>query len=385
MSLLGLTNKFNFFKNKEMNYIYIAIFIISFGESLISVFIPIYFMQIGLQIYEVFLYYFLVSLYFVIFAYFGAKLTSKIGDKHSIIISTVCLLFYNLGLIFVEKYMFLILLLPILLAFKMMLFNYGYHLNFLNHSDKKHVGKELAFIGVIVLIAVTFAPYIGSILADFNFILLFSVSSIFIFIGIIPLFLSKDKFEDLTFSFHSLFSNITSKKNIKNLISFSGYAIDSTIGSVVWPIFIIMIIGTIKKTGLLITVSMLISLFVFAILGKLIDNTSKIKILKLGTFLYFFAWIARIFANSASKILFVDSYKNVSEKILHLSWGAHSYDLAQRTKYFEFIVGREIAFNIARVIIYPILMLIFWVNFHPFTLTFILASIASIGYAFIEK
>jgi len=130
---------------------------------------------------------------------------------------------------------------------------------------------------------------------------------------------------------------------------------------------------------------MLLSLLVFYFIGKLTDKVNKVRLLKIGTFLYFFAWVGRIFANSAYKVLLIDSYKNLSEKILHLPWSAHSYDLAKRSNYFEFIVSREITFNFIRILIFPILIFIFWMDFYPFIISFSIAGFSSLGYIFINK
>jgi len=81
-----------------------------------------------------------------------------------------------------------------------------------------------------------------------------------------------------------------------------------------------------------------LSLFVFYFMGNITDKHDKIKLLNLGTVLYFFAWIGRIFADSSFKILAVDSYKNMTEKILQIPWSAQSYDLAIQRGYFRFIV-----------------------------------------------
>ncbi len=385
MSLLNNAIHLKFFKNKEMNHFYWAVFIMAFSESLINIFVPIYLFNLGFKIHQILFFYFLVSLYFVIFSYSGAKITARIGEKHSILISTPFLILYYLGLIFINSNNFLIFILPLLLALRMILFNYGYHLNFINHSEKSKRGKELALFGIVILLATVSAPYIGSILANINFAILFIVSSILIILGTMPLFFSKDTYEKIDFSLSSLFEKIVSKENRGNFISFSGYAIESIIGRTIWPIFLIILIGTINKTGLIISVSMLVSLIAFNFVGKLTDKIDKIKLLKVGTILYFFAWIGRIFANTSYKVLFIDSYKNLSETILHLPWSAHSYDLAKRKKYFEFIVSREIIFNLARIIIFPILILIFWLDFYPFIISFIIAGIFSIGYIFIEK
>jgi len=385
MSLLNSTIHFKFFKNKELNHFYWSIFIMTFGESLISIFVPIYLFNLGFPIYQILFFYFLVSLFFVFFSYVGAKITARIGEKHSILISTPFVIVYYIGLIFIDSNLFLFLILPLLLSLRLVFFNYGYHLNYINHSEKSNRGKELALIGIITLLATIFGPYFGSIIANINFTILFIISSILIILGTIPLFFSKDKYEKIDFSIYSLFQKIKSKENRGNLISFSGYATESIIGRIIWPIFLIIIIGKISKTGLIISISMLVSLFAFHFIGKLTDKIDRIRLLKIGTILYFFAWIGRIFANTTYKVLFIDSYKNLSEKILHLPWSAHSYDLAKRKKYFEFIVSREIIFNLIRVIIFPILILIFWLDFYPFIISFIIASIFSIGYIFIEK
>jgi len=385
MSLLNNTIHFKFFKDKEMNHFYWSVFIMTFGASLINIFVPIYLYNLGFKIPKILFFYFLVSLYFLIFSYFGAKVTAKIGEKHSILLSTPFLIIYYIGLIFIHSQHILLFILPLLLSLRMILFNYGYHLNFINHSEKTKRGKELALFGIVILLATIFAPYLGGLLAGINFTILFIISSSLILIGTIPLFLSKDKYEKIDFSIDSLLQKIKSKENRGNFISFSGYAVESIIGKTLWPIFLIIIIGTINKTGLIISISMLVSLLAFHYIGKLTDKINKIKLLKIGTILYFFAWVARIFADTTFKVFFIDSYKNLSEKILHLPWSAQSYDLAKRKDYFEFIVSREIIFNLIRTIIIPILILVFWINFHPFIISFIIASIFSMGYGFINK
>ena len=374
-----------FFKKKELNQFYLTMFLTTFAESLISIFVPIYLFNLGYPIYQILFFYFLLSIYFLLLAFPAAKIVSKIGEKHSILLSTPFAILYYLGLIFITKSTLLFFILPLFHSLRMVLFNYGFHLNFVTHSHQKKRGRELATFGIVLIIASALAPYIGSLLATINFPLAFATSSLLIILGTAPLFLTKDKRERMDFNFKGLFKKTFSKKNKGNFISFSGYAIESIIGRTIWPIFLIIIIGTISKTGLIISASLIISLLTFQFIGRLTDKVDKIRLLKIGTFLYFLGWVGRIFADTATKVLFIDSYKNISEKILQLPWEAHSYDLAKRNGYFEFIVSREIIFNIPRVIIFPILMFIFWIDFYPFITSFLIASISSLGYGFLER
>src|SRR3990167_7412628 len=103
MSLLNHHSIHNFFKDKELNHFYLTIAIITFGEALIGIFVPIYLYKLGYEIYQILFFYFLLSFYFVIFSYISAKIVSKIGIKHSILFAMPFLIFYMLGLNFIES------------------------------------------------------------------------------------------------------------------------------------------------------------------------------------------------------------------------------------------------------------------------------------------
>jgi len=161
--------------------------------------------------------------------------------------------------------------------------------------------------------------------------------------------------------------------------------VETIIGRIIWPIFLIVILMTVYKTGLVVTLSMIISLSLFYFIGNLTDKYDKIKLLKIGTSLYFVAWLGRIFADSTLKIFLIDSYKNMAEKILHVPWAAKSYDLAKQRGYFRFLVGREVIFNLSRIIILPLLIFLFYFDIYPFIISFIIAAVSSIGYVFLGK
>ena len=385
MSLFTHVHLHNFFKNKELNHFYCSVAIMTFGEALISVFVPIYLFRSGYSIQAIIFFYFLSSLSFVLFGYLGAKIVSLIGVKHSILWSTPLLILFYFGLKYLDGPNWIFFILPILLAGRMMLYNYAYHLNFITHSDRKKRGREISALSAVALIMNILAPLIGGVLAAYSFSLLYFIGSIILFLGLIPLFLTRDQHEKFDFSARNLFKSILSKKEKGEMISFSGYAIESMIGKIVWPIFLIIALISLEKTGLVIMLSAILSLVVLFIAGELADRFSQIKLLRLGTLLYFLGWVGRIFADTAYRIFFIDSYKNIAEKILHIPWDAHSYNLAMQSGYFRFIVGREIIFNLSRIAIMPVLCLVFYIGYHPFILSFALAATSSLGYMFLSE
>lgn len=376
----------DFFKKKEFNEIYISVFIMTFAESLIEIFIPIYLFQLGYSIPIIIFFYFLVSLFFIIFSLYGANIVSKIGVKHSILISIPFLAVYYIALNYIIFSNFIFFALPALLAIRMIFYNFGFHLNYIKHSDKEKRGKELSTIGILTTLSTATAPILASIIIiKFGFDMLFLVGIILLIIGTIPLFLTKDTYERININTKKTISYIFDKKSLPRAMSFTGYAIESIIDRIIWPIFLIILLLTVEKVGTVVSFSLLSSILVFYLIGKLTDKQNKTKLIKIGTFFYFFGWIGRLLVYNQFTVLLVDSYKNVSSKILQLPWSAKSYDIAAKEGYFSFIVTREIIFNLSRVIILPVIMIIFYIDFFPFIITFIIAAISTLLYPLLSE
>jgi len=376
----------HFLRNKELNEIYISYGIHNFALGLISVFVPIYLYKVGYSMPWILFYYFLTSIIFVIFSFLGAKIVSKIGVKHSILTTAPILIIYFIGLRYIEIYPWLFFVLPFLLSFKMILYNISFHLNFISHSEKKDRGKQVSAVQASALTASIFSPFIGgTIIAFFNFPTLFFIGSILLFIGSIPLFLTKESYQKITFNSSELFKSIFKKSNRPLFWSFSGYAIEAWVGTIIWPIFLFLLLASTEKVGLLVSIPTTLTLLVFYFIGKETDKKDKKLLLKIGTILHFFGWVGRIFAQGFASVFFIDTYKHIAMHMLHVPWSACSYDLAAKSDCFKWFVQREIIFHIARTIVIPFLILIFYLEFYPFLISFAIASFFSLFYITINK
>lgn len=381
MTLYDSYHVHNFFKNKEMNEIYISTGLINFALGLISIFEPIFLYKSGFSMVSILVYFLAVSVFFVIFSFLGAKIVSKIGAKHSLLTAIPFMIIYYTGLKFAPQYAFLFFILPLIKAFKMMFFNYGFHLNFLEHSDRKNRGKEISAIGVINLAASIVSPFLGGLILKFSgFPMLVTTSSIILFAAAIPLLMTTDIHEKMNFGKLNIFKDIFAKGNFPIISSFSGYAIESWIGFAIWPIFLFIILKNTESIGAIFSLTALVTFLIFYFIGKKTDTGDKKKLLKIGTILYFFSWAGRIFASNFSSTVLIDTYKNISQHIVQIPWSAYSYDIASKGDYFKFIVQREIIFNISRTLVLPLLILIFSYDYYPFIISFIIAAIASLFY-----
>lgn len=386
MSFHSRYHIYHFLKNKEMNELYMTYGIFNFSLELISIFVPIYLYKLDYSLSWILFYYLLISLSFVLFSFLGAKIVSKLGVKHTMLLTVPILIVYFTGLRYLPELSWLFFILPILASFKMILFNYSFHLNFLEHSDKNNRGKEEATLQASALLASFAAPFIGGLIIKLaGFTVLFSAGSLILFLAFVPLFMSKENYESVSFDKKNLFKDIFRKENMPCCLSFVGYAIESWIGAIIWPVFLFTILFSTESVGFVASLATILTFLIFYFIGKETDLKDKKRLLRIGTILYFIGWIGRLFVNSFVSVLFVDTYANLTQKVLQVPWSAYSYDIAAKRNYFKFIVQREITFNIARIIAIPFLMIIFFLNWHAFFLSFAIAAIASLLYVTLNK
>lgn len=379
--MLNFLHSFHLSELKRFN---LSVFIKIVGRALIGVFVPIFLYQNGFSIIDILFFQLIISLTFMLLAPLGAKLISKIGEKHAMLLASPFEIAFFLLMPLVPEYSWLFYILPIIFGIEMILYNISYHLVFTQNSHEKNRGSEVANIGMLVVLAGIISPYIGGVIASSNFSVLFTISAGLILASSIPLLITKDSREKMNFSTKKLWANIFKKSEISTTISFAGYGIEQIIHVIIWPIIIISLVGSLEKTGLIVSVSAILSLITYKIIGKFTDKHSKKKMITIGTYLHSAAWFMRLFVYNFYTIIAVDSYKNIVQKILHIPWAAKFYTLSLETDFFEFMVRKEMIFHLARTVLYLILMIVFWINYEPFTVTILIAAIASLGYKYIN-
>lgn len=389
MSLNGtkLLSLRGFNGNKELNLFCASRFIRAIGSELIGLFVPIYLYGLGYPVYSIILFYWLWAFYFVVFSCLGARIISKIGLKRAMLFSAVFKIVYLLGLRYIAGSTFLFWFLPFVHSCTGLFDVFAYHLIFLRNSEVFNRGKQLSFIRAMVMLAGIITPAIGGYLIFYyNFNLLYAVGAMITLISTIPLFLTKEVYEKMHFTYKALFREIVARRNVHITVSYSGYAIEFLVGWVIWPVFMFVILGTTKETGLAVTISTIAAFLVLFIVGKLTDGWDKLKLLKIGTLLYCLGWLGRIFATSYSRIIYTSSFKKLAEKVLHIPWSTFSYDIASKRKDgFLFFVYKEVVFKLSRVIVLPFIMLLFYFKPDAFKISFIIAAAFSLGYIALTK
>ena len=373
------------FKQKDLSLFYLSVIIRRVGLSLMSVFIPLYLYKIGYSLVSILFFFSLISVFFLIFSYWGAKIVASLGEKYGILIASFFTVITYLSMNTMVSAPLLFFITPLFIALDLILYNLSYHLLFIEKTDDEKRGREIATLGILTILAGIIAPYFGGILADTNFHMLFGVSAILLFLSTLPIFFIPYQKTEVRFSLKGLFHYIFAKKHRNLFLSFSAYGIEHIIGFVIWPLFIFLILGTMKKIGIAVSLSTGLSFLVYYLIGKATDTYDKKKLIRWGSVLYSITWFLRLWVKNMKGIVFVDSLKGVTEKILQVPWNTYTYEIAKKKNTFEFILARENIFHISRIFIFLILIPIFYFDFYPFQISILIASLASLGYRFIQK
>ncbi len=205
---------FHFFKNRELNEMYLSISIRAFAISLIGVFIPIFFYSRGYSLPTIFLFYAVQSFFHILFSVPSAKISSRYGIKHSILLSIPPLIILLMLLYSFDVYSWPLYFLSFFAGMSTALFWIPYHVDFAKFTDKKNRGKQVAFSGFVASIFSAVGPLLGGfLLVVLGFKSLFIIVSALLFISVIPLFFSKEVHESSEFSLRGFFRNQNKKFN----------------------------------------------------------------------------------------------------------------------------------------------------------------------------
>ncbi|OGF62062.1 hypothetical protein A2926_03185 [Candidatus Giovannonibacteria bacterium RIFCSPLOWO2_01_FULL_44_40] len=357
-------NNFHFLRNREIDVLYFTIALLLFGEGLISIFVPIYFWQLGFPLWKIVYFYFLISLSFLILSFLIIPFLKKLSDKSMMFFSLPFVALYFIGLGYLQDYPALFYFLPPVLAINMILFNVGYHLSFSGAADGEYIGRELGMRHFVSDIVTFSAPFLGGLLiAFFGFRQVFLIASFFLLLAILPLFFFPRRRISPAVSARKIIDLLKDKNLMPFTISGIGYANERMVALIVWPLFLFFKIGDIRELGGVISLGLFASAIVTFSAGFLADHGKRRRLLKYSTWLFSGVWFLRPFVNTVAVATWSNIAGHVASSSLLVAWESQYYKIAramgagpQAGGLSTFILSREVLYHISRVLFLPVLM-----------------------------
>jgi len=341
--------------NRELTELYASIALRRFTLGLIGIFIPIYiFLYFSQDISKTLLYFGSISLLYGILAPLSGKIITKIGIKHSMLVSLPFLFLYYLGLWQIEHMGPFLFVLVIAAVVHNIFYWPAFHIDFARFSEKKDRSKQLSYRYTALALAGAASPFAGGIiLSQFGYSILFTIVLTMLLASVFPLFLSKEVHERYTDSFQKTYRELFQKKYRNKIIGFFGEGAEVIIHIVIWPIFLFTLAINYSSIGLISSVALLGGVFFALYLGRLIDKLGHARLLSVGAWLNAFTWPIKMFVATPIDAFLVNTLHQMTRLTAHMPFSTLFYDWSARddVNRDRFVILREVTINISRAVV----------------------------------
>jgi len=272
------------------------------------------------------------SLGYILLMPFLRHLVNKIGFKKVLILGWVINIFIMLTYFLLAKYngsYFLLTLLIILPIFFRVTYWVPYHTMVADTSTKSDRAKTLSVFSMLANVIGIFMPVLAGYLAEnFGYEWLFLLGIIFTVIALFPLMSLESMGEKITWKSKDFFKKFINPKDKKFALAVFARGLETSVGIVVWPIFIFELLkGNLLEVGILSSVITIFVIIINIIQGKITDDKNlKKKFVKYGSWLYSFGWFLKIFGTTAFYIFIIDVYHRITSVFSFTPFDALVYD-----------------------------------------------------------
>ena len=350
----------HFALNKELIEMYISMGLRSLALAMVGIFIPLYlFKELGYGIETVLLFYLIIYGVMALLTPICGIISSKIGLKHSILLSIPFSLSFIYLLNSLKYGLIHYSIVAIVEGIGLSLFWIAFHIDFAKCSDKKNRGKEVSIWFVSSLILSIIGPIVGGILLNvYGFSWLFIITGFLLFASVIPLFFSNENRVKYKFKLKNVFL----KKHTREMINLWSYGIEGIGITIFWPLFVFLILKEYFALGIVSSIMGVISALFIPIVGGLNDKFGNKSLIRLGGVFSSFSWIIVSFVKTFWQIVFITGFSRLAFIMIDLPFSSFIYDKANRVKdkMVEYLVFREMMLFIGRAVI--LLSVIVFVN-----------------------
>jgi len=281
-------------RKKELKELYLSLLLRSFTISMIAIFVPVYLLMEGFALSQVLIFYIILNIFTVALSPFTAVLASKIGIKHTFLLSAPATILYFGLLKFLTELNIPLYIIPIVGAMAVSLYWIPINSDFAKSGDKKHRGSQSATFSLMPKIAGILAPLAGALIVQaYSFDILFIIISLLMVASIIPPLRSSDYKSKITYNW----KKFTKKKmKLSSLMFYNGFI--SELVKIIFPIFIFYTLGDLVLLGELGSIFALGTFVVTLGIGKLSDRLGKKPLIRISGIIFLLGLLLAVTADS---------------------------------------------------------------------------------------
>ncbi|MBU0625754.1 hypothetical protein KKF05_05445 [Patescibacteria group bacterium] len=332
----------------------------SFAVAAVGVFEPIYLYKLGISIQGILLFYTAhYALYFLLTP-LGGRICRRHGYEQTILLSSPFLILYYLTFFAIPYHAVFIGAAVVALTIHKILYWPGYHANFATWMNSQESGREVSNRFAIVALASALAPFFGSlIIVTFGFGVLFVSVAILILLSNLPLLRTPEFYLPTKFPYFIALKKLASGFGSSRFWAMFGFG-EQLIATVLWPIFIVIMIPSLLSVGALVSFSKLVNVLITLYVGRLSDEDRKDSVLHSGSFFTIASWLLRPLITGPLGIFLIDTYYLISRNMIVVPYFSFMYESARQGNIMASIIFNEMALSLGKIVTAILAMLALW-------------------------
>lgn len=381
--MFHLQKKLYLLLHSEITELYIAHSLRAFAVSMVSVFIPIFFLEKGYSLVEVMMFYIIHSVLVLTTIHWFIKFAAEKGLKKSIIISLpLSILFFFIlfnydtltPIIGNRPYLALASVVGIVAN---MFYWMGLHMDFAKMHETKNAAKQVSWLHALSIIFSILGPLLGAMfISTAGFGITFIVVIAILLLAAIPLLVTKDIHEP--FDVH--IKNIFSPKERKRHYPYFGEGFRQRAAGILWPIMLFLLAINIKEIGGLYSFTNALLAVVTIYVGRVTTDMNKHKILNWGVIFHSISLVLRTVLKTVVTIAAVQGLGAISFSMMKTPYDSTHYKKSRNQGIAHTIFAREIYLHIGLFVCSLFLIAVYYIvgeAIQALMLTIITAAIFS--------
>lgn len=325
---------------------------------MIAIFVPIHFLRLGFDLRAVFIFLMVQWFFFSLFVPIAAKLISKIGIKEVILIRTPLFIVSLLLLGILDRSPLLqeyFLLIAVLLGISLVMYTLSISSLFAEFMHKKRQSSETGKFIALPQIGAIIGPVLGGLLAlFFGFDALFIISSVLLFLSIIPIGSLKHKIDHPKFDYKKFILFFKTKKKIFFFINL--YGIKGFVMFIILPIAVYFVNYNVLILGIIMSLSGFVSVTTALVYGRYMD-AKKMNYVRLGAVLSSLFFMILSMITGTNVLLYVSIFSGAILVLLDLPFETELFMEAKKeNSILSFLAFKEMSFLLGRTLFFIVII-----------------------------
>lgn len=342
---------FHLHRLREMTALYWVHSLRATAVTFVIILVPIYLINIGYSLREVLLVYALEGLVWLVLLYPALYLMPKLGANFNMAMGSFTVAGCMAFLVYLPVNRLMILGYILFLSISN-LYWFAFRLNFTAVTEGKEAGSKIGFINALFLASHGLAPAIGGVVAQiYGINWAYGVAIVIIIFAGLPLLGKPDiiKWPKPNLSLLNI------KKILPDLIANAGSVVDDSVGALVWPLLVFIIIPTYAGVGILSAVMIISAIVISLWVGRREASKGEAHYLKQGSLVVSVTNFLRLLSQSIFQVAGVNLLAGVGQALYITPLASRYYKNATREPTLEYIFAMQVVSALAWMI-YPLIL-----------------------------